>query len=320
MMENIEKIQSLKNIDISELSWDLFILVVSAGSVLLVFSYLKNLGLDLKPEGMVVIIWIFFTFALFLLLEFLISQMNKIIRVVPLDYSPSLLLQDLIYQGWLEIRNGKEIYLTNSNSGMLFKNLWLKNFKATFKFKFESLETNVIQGYFNNQIKNKIHKYNYLGILFRAQSLEDYFMLSIGILVNDDDYSSRVAEFGNEEELLKQGKFEVTITPHIKLNGKWEQLGGRSIGAFIKINEFTFAELRVRGDLVIIEMEGRSFYWNLPTNFDGAIAPQGGEIKNNQLINAESTKISFRRKRGMFGFRSFYAEHSIIKDIAITKI
>ena len=330
-MENIDKILSLKNVDVRKLAVDLVILFISGSTVLLIGPYLGNalpsqfwvfslLGFKAPTDGILTIEWIFFTFLLFLLLKRTISKIKKISRRNSWNYSPPLTLSDLIYQGWLEVRENKEIFLTNSNSGLLFKQPWLKNFKLVFKFNFEYLETAMVGGIFKDKADmQKLHKFNYMGVLFRAQSLEDYFMLSIGFAVNIDDYNSQLKRFNSEQELFKEGKFGVVITPHIKLNGNWEKLGGKSLDATIEVNKFTSVECVVSGDTATIEINGKSLTWNLPTNFDGAIFPTK-IVKQGELIDAKSTEIPFRLSSGMIGFRSYYAEHSIVKDVVITKI
>ena len=329
-MENIDKILSLKNINIREFLVDIFFIILSGMAMLTLGPNLQNLlpenvwiftltNLKHPADGIALMIWIFFTFVFYLVIKSTFLAVHRINTKESYHYAPPIKFSDLIYQGWLEIKKDNEIYLTNSNSGLLFKKPWFKNFKASFKFKFDGLETTIVRGIYDGKLIDKMHKFNYLGLLFRAQSLEDYFMFSIGILVNIDDYNVKLKKFKNENVLLKNTKFDVVITPHIKLNGKWERLGGRSIGSSINITKFTDVDCVISENTATLEIGGKSFCWNLPTNFDGAIAPKE-EIKTDELASTKSTKIPFQTQRGMVGFRSYHAEHSILEDIVITKI
>lgn len=319
-MEDFERIVSLRNINASKIFKDILLLLVS-GTITLLASpsistsipekfYFFNLTLIKNPtSGISALIWIFSTFILFLLLKHILRWFDHLeLRENEWSYAPPLTLDDIIFQGWSEIRKNDEIFLTNSGSGLLFKKPWLKNFEINFKFNFEKLETSFIQGIFDGELKRKLHKFNFLGLLFRAQSLEDYFMLSIGIQVNEDDY----------EEATNKQQFEALITPHIKLNGNWEHLGGRPLGTKLKVGGFNSVKCSVNDSRATIEINNKTLTWNLPTNFEKLNKKESYDPT--KIPDTKSSEITFRNSKGMLGFRAYYAERAVIKDIKIKKL
>lgn len=332
-MENIGKFLSYRNLRI-ELIWnDVLLLMISGIFPLIIASNIKLpdhlLGLSLYQikhlsESISLISWILFTFTTFLVLKFLLHKVTTINLHDKFVYSPPFELNHVLFQGWLEIKDNKEIFLTNSNSGLLFKKPWFRDCEIECKFKFEYLENAIVGGIFQESPQNKLHKFNYLGILFRSQSLEDYFMFSIGVLINIDDYRKlRDKYFQDEKALFKNKEFDVIITPHIRLNGSWEVFGGRSLGTKIRLTEFEKVTCRISNTSATIEINNHSLTWNLPTSFDQKPNPNERgtiTIDTEKIPSTFATQIPFRLKPGMVGFRSYGAEHSIIKDIVITKI
>lgn len=320
-MDAIEKFLALRNYEPKRLFQELLILTF-AGIVLfyafgLVLSKWGN-SLAKFPEGLLVVFWLFALIVFTLIFRSLFDFFFKGAKALffrEFNFAPPINLDDLIFQGWLEERN-KMIRITNSGSGFLFKKLWLKNFTVEFEFNFEKLETSAVQGIFNEDqgVQIKLHRFNYLGFLFRAQSLEDYFMIAMAINVNIDDYNRK----------RNKNVFPLTVTPHIRVGGKWEIFGGQQIGRGVNalVNGFNKVRMTVKDAKFLLEINNERFEWNLPTNFSNELT--GDTPQETAKVNLPGDKnvsrISFRTNYGMIGFRAWKAEHALIKNILVKKV
>lgn len=318
---DIDKYIQIRNYDGKKLLFDIPLLVFWGWLLLLVADTLKTKFpqyIVSSPDSIRLLVWLFFVLILFATSKPLLKFLKCLFLSVwpwskTKNYQFDNDLKSLIYQGWVEIKNDS-LYITNSESGFLIKNLWWKDFTATFNFKFDKTEIAIVRGIFNKQyiIEDKIHHFNFVGFLFRAQSLEDYFMFSVGVSKNNDDY----------HKLRNKNSIDVIITPHIRLGGKWERFGGRGLGTIIKINSFNFVRCEVVGTTATIEINGKSFVWNLPTNFDKVVVDS--ERKEGydpaKLANTNSSTIPFRNNFGMIGFRATGAENVLIKDVVIKRL
>lgn len=242
---------------------------------------------------------------------------------------PQDCFNDIIYQGQIKRRTDNAIFLTNSGAGILLKNMFWKNFTIEFKFNFESLRPTLEKDYLRpeaGEYREWLHKpeSNFIGFIFRALDLDNYFMISIGIkqkLIND-----KVPEDGGnnyEKKLL--------ITPHIKVDGKWEVFTrGReeevNLGS-LKIDDFNIVVCEVKDRLLVLTLKNKNrivvnnYKWNLPSNFSPTYIDKNQvREKGEEYSYGDSSQIPFVNSFGMIGFRTYGDEHAVIKDIVITKL
>lgn len=231
-------------------------------------------------------------------------------------------LNNLIFQGKV-VKTGDEGFcLTDSDSGILLKCLYWKDFSVDFKFNFEYLrktpERDYLKDRSNGTYQEVIHKpgSNYLGILFRAQDLDNYFMISIGIKATlKDDIKDKQLKY----------KKKLWLTPHIRLDGQWEVFTPfkypEKDNLHIDESKPHLVNLTVEGTkltLRLTEINGFNFKWNLPTHFRGNY----GEKKksDDKYSYGDDSTIPFRSSFGMLGFRAYGTEHVIVKDIVVTRL
>jgi hypothetical protein len=215
---------------------------------------------------------------------------------------------DLIYQGFPMIDTSGKITLTNSRAGVLIKRFWWKNLQLSFDFRFGELKEFVQKEIDPLTFKEIyiIYKYNFLGVIFRAQGLEDYFMVQIGILIKGEEYRN----------LNLQGKkLPIIITPHIRLNGQWEVFGRTLVDESIDPYDFVNVIVEVVNTKAVIKIGNFSYSWNLPTNFE-----RGNVEKKENDQYSESTRIPFREEFGMVGFRAADAEYVELQNIVVKRI
>ncbi|HUD04642.1 MAG TPA: hypothetical protein VMR59_01490 [Patescibacteria group bacterium] len=319
-MENFERFNGIRNFDGRKIFPDIALFSVIGVSLLLIANLIKNFPIFYTTLAAPEAIWSLVGIALLVIIFVSIKPIIKYLwhlffSILPLsktanfNYSPPANLNQLLFQGKVDILTGETIKLTNSGSGFVFKGLWWKDFITTFEFNFEYLETSFINWWDNESksIKPIPHRFNFLGITFRAQSLEDYFMISIGILKSNTDYQKE-----KNKNLLS-----VLITPHIRLGGTWERFGGQDLLTKIKVNDFNKVKITVIKSKAIVEINNKSLEWNLPTNFERV---SSNTYDPQRTSNVNNTKIPFRNSFGMIGFRADGAEHAQIKNINIKRM
>ncbi len=221
-------------------------------------------------------------------------------------------------QGYSNVTD-EGLVVSNSNSGLLLDSSWWstrnkwKNFVATLHIALEtknSLDTT----YFFDDSKS-IHDINrgrilkewrkinppfreILGVVFRAQGFEDYFMLELWKI--------------NDEILMK---------PHVRVNGEWDvplynsanyisrlkPLGRRS-----SKEHLTF-RIEVKGPYLVLSGDiSEDINWFLPTDYQINLGKH-----SNKNEDAVVRKIPFRNMAGQFGFRNFGNELAIVKYLKI---
>lgn len=195
------------------------------------------------------------------------------------------------YLDW--IFNGRPTVISNpctlrirtTRAGCLLKKYLWRNFTMSFQMRFvDGLEKNV-------------------GIIFRAQSLEDYFMLEI-----------------------IQTETAVYIKPHIREKGAWEIMLKEKISRPI-FGRFTQVMLSVYNEKITLDLAGENqFEWHLPTHVDINHVEEGtsrsGSSPNDELNKAENIipKIYFRKSYGMIGFRAHLFQGAEIRGLTIQAI
>lgn len=230
-------------------------------------------------------------------------------------------LNNIQFQGKVYKTKDGALDITNSDAGMLFRWKYWKNFEATFMFKFvgEEEQKSLKRTFEFASLKNKetgtyttvTHKpkSNYLGFLFHAQDLNNYFMISIGL---KDEYPEEGGSYSRK----------LLVTPHIKLDGKWEVHSSYKLNPdVIKLGNYDEIVCRVEDNKFKLKKIGNKertgFEWNLPTNFWG---PTKEENRSKEFSLGDTTRIPFRSIHGMIGLRAYGDEHIIVKNIEITRL
>jgi len=185
------------------------------------------------------------------------------------------------------------LVIDSSRAGCLLEKHYWQNFKMSFDMKFE-----------NNDATRDEKKF---GIIFRAENLDNYFMLEIG------------------EHKTKNG-CHVGIKPHIRFKGGWEELAPKKIDTLkLESSEFNEFILKVDRRMVYLDYKGENvFNWELPTHVDVNHYESGVREENNLekrdtfLYQDHVRKIPFRLNHGLVGFRSHWNHvPAIIKDLKI---
>lgn len=190
-----------------------------------------------------------------------------------------------IYQGSLNIRDSLEI--TSSNSGCLIRDNFYKDFTLSCKLK-------IING-------------GGVGIIFRAQDLENYLMLQIGL---QDE---------NKEKDIKDG--QIALTPHIRFLGNFETYNIQNHEPFYDTKKAFNSDgekiwLSVKNLEVLLKIKEKEFRWNIPTNTEVNII----QYANQAIYDSHNPKIWFRNHYGKIGFRAFGLERAIISNLRVEKL
>lgn len=204
---------------------------------------------------------------------------------------------------------------TNSNSGCLLKRgshwIFSKNLRKWKDFKAD-ITLDFIQAYHivNEQVikketetekvvvwKQKREEFRQvLGIVFRAQNLEDYFMIEVWKV--DDILSFR---------------------PHIRMSGNWDAPVYNS-PTTIRLNKNQITvNLKAKDNVVYISVGNlKILEWALPNEFEANLVQHPKQPSD--LENSVVVKIPFRNKVGMFGFRNYGNELALVKKLEIQAI
>lgn len=220
-------------------------------------------------------------------------------------------LKEWIFQGNSQPNNGG-LLVTNSNSGCLIKpttilgifhtkRIW-KNFIANIEIEFLTQSTKKI-----NPIPPHTHDkeiicvndgcnypfQDYLGIVFRAQSFDDYFMLEV----------TRI-----EDNLV--------IRPHIRIGGNWDapilNIDSNSLPI---TKQQLLLNIIVKDEILTISLGNSSIEWIFPTNIDTNLIQQAKDKE--QIAKTLISEIYFRNRAGMFGFRCYGNQIALIKSLDI---
>ncbi|MBI4225642.1 hypothetical protein HY612_00850 [Candidatus Roizmanbacteria bacterium] len=212
-------------------------------------------------------------------------------------------LNNLTYMGKVHEFGTKGFRITNSE-GVLLKHLYCRNFIATINFDFQGLKPayepviikkkidNVLTDALQTEVVNS--EDNYVGFLFRALDLNNYFMLSIGI-------KQKVKIIKNKREYRKK----LLITPHIRVDGQWqifpadefpkEDFAVQEIVKEKGRNEIVF---KVKSNTVVVDINGEYeiYKWNLPTNFIKNYGDSDSEksIESRKYAFGDTSIIPFR--------------------------
>ena len=246
-----------------------------------------------------------------LLLNYISSKRTKKL----IDKIPPL--SKWIFQGSLKIAEDS-LAITSSDLGCLMKEVYIKNFIMSFNVK-------IING-------------GRVGIIFRAQDLENYLMLQIELANKEDkgtiiyDIIPLVRTWGDLEHFrpyFRVGEeFILKYRKGLKIEGTIEK------SDLIYDTNGIIIRLKVKDSAAVLIIESRGkrdeFCWDIPTHTEPNIfqqkrrGPEGEEISD-ELENIfpehkSASEIWFRNKCGGIGFRASDLEKAIITNLRIQKI
>lgn len=234
-------------------------------------------------------------------------------------------LNALTYQGKVEKTGPRSLSITNSDSGVLIKHHFWKDFSITFNFNLETLKQSAENDYVRSRgdlYEGRIHrpKNNYFGFIFRALDLDNYFMISVGIkdVFNPDTQPRR--------GILKYVR-QLLITPHARVNGRWDVFSSEPYPddkkTKLKEDKSHSVTIEVRGnklELSFKEIMKPPYIWQLPTNFRSNWPSEREKIRGEEYIFGDESVIPFYNSFGKIGFRAYGEEHVIIEDLVVTQI
>lgn len=176
------------------------------------------------------------------------------------------------------------LLIKSSRAGCLLKNYYWKDFKMSFEMKFSS---------------DRCESQKRFGLFFRAEDLDNYFMIEIG---------------ENVEKC--KGTLISSIKPQVRYRGGWETMSLTEIKVpFDFSNFFVKVSLEVKKDTACFFYKGTPiFRWVLPTYVDVNHIESG--VKNNEgntekiivssAFSGHVQKIPFRLGYGLIGFRAHW--------------
>lgn len=199
--------------------------------------------------------------------------------------------------GW--IFNGGIIFepaslaINSSRAGCLLRNYYWKDFQMSFDMEFSPTKT---------QTQNR------LGIIFRAEDLDNYFMIEIGSNIENN--------------------IPLSVKRHVRYKGGWEGFAVDEIEDYGIQTTFKIT-MRVKGENVELYFGDKKkrkpdFNWLVPNfvdvnHFETGVREDLKEYKNNSLYSGDHVKkIPFRLGYGLAGFRNHW-NHSptIIRNLKI---
>ncbi len=209
-------------------------------------------------------------------------------------------------QGFVIIKP-EGLYITNTSSGILFKNDFLdskiwKDFKCDLVIgykKVKSLEDKLSKK--GDIIKLSREFRQIIGIVFRAQNFDNYFMISIWKL--------------NKKLIFR---------PHVRVDGDWDTVFmNPPMNTFrLKLDkeDYKFKILVIGSTLKIFIQEELQpvlcYEWILPSHYK--INLSEGHIVSNDTSETITKEVAFRNKSGLFGFRNAVDELGLLKSLEIT--
>lgn len=242
----------------------------------LVIGYVGNRNIVpvLDFEELALLVW----FALFLLLRKILTAIYGWIlafssqdqREKIIDFT-KLKLADFNGQ-WITqgspVLGGDGLVLTNTNSGCLLRpnyifdqnvvkicngeNVW-RDFDVNIKVNFKKIRSRENEGVIEDKGNYRIQKWitvkreyrKVLGVVFRAQSLDDYFLIEIW-------------KIGNK----------VAFRPHVRVGGNWDAPIYNPPAVLVNKDRFNII-IKVDNNMATVFIDGKeAFEWLLPKNYE----------------------------------------------------
>lgn len=250
--------------------------------------YLEEKYIPLSPTTFRFIIWIF----IFLLAKNLFDYIFPSIQIFYKNKKYIFTNQDWpnkwVSQGGIKVSSApSSLIIENSNSGCLLKRKW-KNFEMKFDMMFESSTS-----------------YNRLGIIFRADNLENYFMLQL------------------EGQKNNNGGCKLIINPHIRWQGKWDIYHDNTLlsHSSIKYDEFFRVKLLANKQIINLYINDQLAYeWILPSHVEAKYKQYETLTSNEYGLELNVVPIPFRLKYGKIGFRADRKEKAVIRGLEVAHI
>lgn len=183
------------------------------------------------------------------------------------------------------------LHVKSSRAGCLLRKYKWKNLRMTFDMKFA---------------KSRVRPKMNVGLIFRADDLDNYFMLEI---LQDNPFD---------------GQKITGLKPHVRFHGGWELMDIEE--KHLDFSEFTKIILEVKEDTVTFFYKDKPiFNWILPTHVDVNHVEAGSKQKDDSgqkdVLGQEIVKsvheVPFRLACGMIGFRAHPGQGAIIKGLKI---
>lgn len=226
------------------------------------------------------VVWL----ALFHLLKKVVSKIKEFRRKrVNYIFNSGNWQKEWIFNGQsYALSDPSRIVIYSSRAGCLLEKYVWKDFVMSFEMKF--LE--------NAPQKN-------MGIIFRAEDLENYFMLEI---------------------FMKNEGNKIYVKPHVRSQSAWDIVQESPLGEF-NFLEFQKVRLRVDKTEVLLYISGNKvFEWHLPTHVDINHIEAGVQGISEETSKGIIPKISFRNEYGMIGFRAYPGQGAECKRLNIKSI
>lgn len=182
------------------------------------------------------------------------------------------------------------LYIKSSRAGTLFKKHLWRNFEMNFDLEFPPYSDE--------------HTMDYIGIVFRAQDLDNYFMIEIN---------------------RKKDTNDLRVQRLVRYRGGWETSIEEKIGTITDWTKPLQISLTVACHLAKIKANNLSCEWILPSNVDLSHFESGSGAKKdeNKPKYSESKsvpEIPFRTGFGMIGFRAYPGQGAIIRNLEIKSL
>jgi hypothetical protein len=225
-------------------------------------------------------------------------------------------IKNWIFQGNAQPFKGG-LLVSNTNSGCLIKSgLWRLPFLGIDLFRLNNIWKNFtanVEIDFLGDIQNKKinpapHTHDgalmctnshctypfkdSLGLIFRAQNFDDYFMLEL-LKINDN----------------------IVIRPHIRSSGNWDAPILNIDNNSVKCDFPLKITIQVVGSSLTLNIQDKKIQWLLPTHLDTNLI---GQIKDKEsVVKTIISEIYFRDRAGMFGFRCFGDQIALVKSLKV---
>lgn len=265
----------------------------------------------LSIELITFFLWIILSNILRNIFMFLDTQVLKVISRKPQEYNidftksnaPEKISREWTTQGNVYFENGLNV--TDTHSGILIKPrfLWLGriwfNFEAIMEVNFQNMTAldtvrNKQNGEWVRYEDNKIRQL--LGVIVRAQSLDDYYMLEIWKIDKD-----------------------IVLKPHVRISGVWRAPIYTSPIAHKLSKDQSLVKLRLilkdRIASLYIDDDNNPLVWVLPSQYEIDLGKRNIYLKDGFV-----REISFNNRAGMFGFRNYGNELAIVKNLKIKSL
>jgi len=246
------------------------------------------------------------TFFLFLILLFIsVKEVLKFIRVwfcrnKDYIFTSKDWPNKWVFNGKTELTKEGYLFVKSSRAGCLLKNYYWKDFKMSFDMRFCNKDDKKIQNYQKR-----------VGLVFRAEDLDNYFMIEIG------------------EDV--ENSMKLSVKPHIRYMGGWEWMSVEEIEntESFDFTNFIKVSLVLKGDTgYLFYNETPVFKWVLPSHVDMNHVESG--VRHNQEQKEDDNEnmpgksfaghvqsIPFRLKHGLVGFRAYMKHGAIIRNLEI---